>query len=92
MAAALAACPYGAWDQEVVQITAAQGTQWEYRELKPNEQKKIVDRYYADSHERIDYPHAWLERSAKAGLIQYTVIFTDDAGCIQFRLSATGVG
>jgi hypothetical protein len=68
MAAALAACPYGAWDQEVVQITAAQATLWEYRELKPNEQTKTVDRYYADSHERIalsrpSFGYLWLPAS-----------------------------
>jgi hypothetical protein len=90
IAAALAACPYGTWDAEVVQITAIQNTQWQYRELKPNEQKKIADRYYADLHGRIDYPHASTERLAKMGLTQYAVIFTDDARCIQFRLNATG--
>lgn len=48
LAVALAACPYGTWNEEVVHITAIQNRQRECGELQPNDEKKIVDRYYAD--------------------------------------------
>ncbi len=83
-------CQYGSWNEEVIHVAAMQGSQWQYRELTPKEQEKVVERYWLDSHERIDYPHAWIERSAHEGIADYSVIFTDDDGCIQFRLNVTG--
>jgi hypothetical protein len=83
-------CQSGSWNQEAVQIAATQNSQWQYRELTPKEQWRVVARYWVDSHERIDYPHAWIERTAHDGFPEYSVIFTDDDGCIQFRLNVTG--
>lgn len=83
-------CQYGSWNEEVVHVAAMQDSQWQYRQLTPKEQEKVVERYWLDSHERIDYPHAWIERSAHEGMAQYSVVFTDDDGCIQFRLNVTG--
>jgi hypothetical protein len=84
-------CQYGSWNEEVVHIAAMQGSQWQYRKLTPKEQEKVVERYWLDSHERLDYPHAWIERSAQERMAEYSVIFTDDDGCIQFRLNVTGM-
>ena len=84
-------CQYGSWNEEVVHIAAIQDPQWQYRQLAPKEQERVVERYWSDSHERIDYPHAWIERSVNEGLVGYSVIFTDDDGCIQFRLNVTGL-
>jgi hypothetical protein len=84
-------CQYGSWNEEVVQVAAKKDSQWQYRQLTLKEQQKIVERYWLDSHEKIDYPHAWIERSAHDGMTDYSVIFTDDDGCIQFRLNVTGM-
>ena len=83
-------CQYGSWNREVLHVAAMQDPRWQYRQLTPKEQEKVVERYWFDSHERIDYPHAWIERSANEGMTEYAVIFTDDDGCIQFRLNVTG--
>jgi hypothetical protein len=84
-------CQYGSWNEEVVHIAATLDSQWQYRQLTPKEQEKVVERYWLDSHEKIDYPHAWIERAAHEGMAEYSVIFTDDNGCIQFRLNVTGL-
>jgi hypothetical protein len=83
-------CQYGSWNEEVVQVAAMKDSRWQYRQLTPKEQDRVVERYWLDSHERIDYPHAWIERSIHEGMTDYSVIFTDDNGCIQFRLNVTG--
>jgi hypothetical protein len=83
-------CQYGSWNEEVIHVAAMRDSQWHYRELTPKEQRGVVERYRIDSHERIDYPHAWIERSAYEGMAEYSVIFTDEDGCIQFRLNVTG--
>jgi len=83
-------CQYGSWNEEVVHVAALQGSRWQYRQLTPKEQERVVEQYWFDSHERIDYPHAWIERSAYQGMMEYSVIFTDDDGCIQFRVNVTG--
>jgi hypothetical protein len=90
-ALAASKCQYGSWNEEVANIAAMKDSEWQYRELKPDEQQKVVDRYWSDSHEKIDYPHAWIERSIHDGLAEYSVIFTDNDGCIQFHLNVTGM-
>ena len=83
-------CRSGSWNEEVVHAAALNDSQLQYRQLTPKEQERVVERYWSDSHERIDYPHAWIEQSAHEGMMEYSVIFTDDNGCIQFRLNVTG--
>ena len=83
-------CQDGSWNEELVHVAAMQDSQWQYRQLTPKEQEKVVERHWFDSHERVDYPHAWIERSAHKGIAEYSVIFTDEGGCIQFRLNVTG--
>jgi hypothetical protein len=84
-------CQYGSWNEEVAHIDAIPDSEWRYNELSPKEQQRVVDRYWIDAHEKIDYPHAWIERSINDGLAEYSVIFTDNDGCIQFRLNVTGL-
>jgi hypothetical protein len=83
-------CQYGSWNEEVVYVAAMQDSQWQYRQLTPKEQEKVIERSWFDSHERVEHPHAWIERSAHEGTAEYSIIFTDDDGCIQFRLNVTG--
>jgi len=83
-------CQSGSWNEELIHVAAVQDLQWQYRQLTPKEQERIVERYWFDSHERLDYPHAWIERRAHDGVPEYSVIFTDDDGCIQLRLNVTG--
>jgi hypothetical protein len=84
-------CQYGSWNEEAIHISAMRDSQSQYRQLTLKEQEKVVERYWLDSHERIDYPHAWIEQSEREGMTGYSVIFTDDDGCIQFRLNVTGL-
>jgi hypothetical protein len=82
-------CQYGYWNEEVAHVATLQDSRWQYRQLTSKEQERVVERYWFNSHERIDYPYAWIYRSAYQGLVEYSVIFTDDDGCIQFRLNVT---
>lgn len=84
-------CKQGEWYAEAASFDAVGDAHWQYRELTQAEQKKITDWYYHDSHERIDYPHAWMEKSVHEDIYDYSVVFIDDNGCIQFRLNVTGI-
>lgn len=75
------ACAYGTWADE------ASNPNIEYRLLEPWEQQELVEKYHRESHDRIDWPVAYLERETlDGGGPHYSVVFVDDDGCLQFRL------
>ena len=78
-------CQWGSWDAEMAQI---QHEGWRYTVLSPSERDLVLKTYEHQSGEKIVASRAYEERKWAPGLpTSFSMVFTDDAGCIQFRLN-----
>lgn len=78
-------CHYGSWAEEIAQATA-EG--WHWIELSVAERDLIIRRYEQRAHEKILATHAYEERLWRPNEpVSFSMIFTDEAGCIQFRIN-----
>lgn len=100
LAAAIVSCGInGTWSGEVAQldsrmqastdVDSGKSTEnWVYTKLTPEQQQKITDRYFRESHERIVAPTAYIERDQEDPRVtSYSVVFVDKNDCITFRIN-----
>lgn len=84
-AGAAPGCHYGSWPEEIAQATS-EG--WRWVELSAAERDLIIRRYEQRAHEKIMATHAYEERLWRPDEpVSFSMIFTDEAGCIQFRIN-----